>query len=133
MTRRLWVIGGAAMAVGVAVATWVTGWLAPRHAPIGHTARGHQAPGQARRHSSARRALVPGASWLYPSAAYAAATGQVPPIPLEIVRLSWQPATQWAVEPVGVTTAGSPNPTLWFGEKIGSGPWHWMASTLPGP
>jgi hypothetical protein len=33
----------------------------PRHHQ-GHTARCHQAPGQARRHSSARRALVPGAS-----------------------------------------------------------------------
>ncbi len=65
------------------------------------------------------------------AASFQTATHQAAPRDLETVAVSWANQT-WAIDPIGMTTAQDPNPTLWFGEKTGAGPWHWIPSTLPG-
>ena len=62
---------------------------------------------------------------------FRAATHQTAPSNLETLAVPWANQT-WAIDPIGITSAKNPNPTLWFGEKTGAGPWHWIPSTLPG-
>lgn len=59
------------------------------------------------------------------------ATHQAAPRDLETVAVPCAHQT-WAIDPIGMTSAQDPNPTLWFGEQTGAGPWHWTPSTLPG-
>jgi hypothetical protein len=63
---------------------------------------------------------------------FTAVTGQSPPVPLQVVALPWQPTTQWAIEPLGMQMHGNSLKTLWFGQKVGSSPWQWIPTTLPG-
>lgn len=68
------------------------------------------------------------------TASFQSVVGQTPPAPLQLVSLPWAKGTQWAVEPLGMSMNGEPStsPTLWFGERTGTGPWHWIPTTLPG-
>lgn len=66
------------------------------------------------------------------AASFQHATHQPVPSDLEAVAVPWAPNQTWAIDPTGITSADNPNPTLWFGEKSGAGPWHWIPSTLPG-
>ncbi|NMP23996.1 hypothetical protein [Sulfobacillus harzensis] len=68
------------------------------------------------------------------TASFTAVTHKAPPVALQVVTLPWAKDTQWAVEPLGMSMNGEPStsPTLWFGEKTGSGRWYWIPTTLPG-
>ncbi len=59
------------------------------------------------------------------------AAHQAAPSDLETLAVPWANQT-WAIDPIGLTSAKNPNPTLWFGKKTGAGPWQWIPSTLPG-
>lgn len=59
------------------------------------------------------------------------ATHHAAPPNLETVAVPWVDQS-WAIDPIGITSTQNPNPTLWFGEKTGTGPWQWIPSTLPG-
>lgn len=66
------------------------------------------------------------------TASFKAIVGQAPSIPLQIVTPPWAKDTQWVVEPLGMKMNGNALYTLWFGDRTGSGPWHWYPATLPG-
>ncbi len=66
------------------------------------------------------------------AASFQHATHQPVPSDLEAVTVPWAPNQTWAIDPIGITNTQNPNPTLWFGEKTGAGPWRWIPSTLPG-
>ena len=53
------------------------------------------------------------------------------PSNLETFTVPWTNQT-WAIDPIGITMAANPNPMLWFGKRVGTGPWRWIPSTLPG-
>jgi len=129
MRDTFWWIGGLVVVGGL-----IVGLVA--HRPVHSTATPRlSVPVQASKPAPAPNpAARPKAATPPPSsvASYTAATGQAPAMPLAIVRLPWNPQTQWAVEPVGVTKTGTTNPTLWFGVKAGHRPWRWIPVTLPG-
>ena len=99
------------------------------------SSRPRQALGQRIRHRPHRRAKTMTGPSQPPSPTLAAsfqiATHQAAPSDLEVLAVPWAHQT-WAIDPIGLTSTHTPNPTLWFGEKTGSGPWQWIPSTLPG-
>lgn len=82
-------------------------------------------PGSPSQSTTTRAAVALAASFQH-------ATHQPVPSDLEAVAVPWAPNQTWAIDPTGITSANNPNPTLWFGETSGTGPWHWIPSTLPG-
>ena len=66
------------------------------------------------------------------TASFQSVVGQKPPAPLQVISLPWQKGTQWAVEPLGMKMHGNALNTLWFGQKVGTGKWQWIPTTLPG-
>lgn len=103
----------------------------PQTLPSPHAqASGQRVPGRHHRPSKPTKGQSQPRSTTM-AASFQTATHQAAPRDLETVAVPWAHQT-WAIDPIGITNAQDPNPTLWFGEKTGAGPWHWIPSTLPG-
>lgn len=149
MKSRYWAIGGVAVVAGVVALSLsrhphhVTAPVAEHHQhhrkPPASTAPKTKAPAKpkpkALRISNHPPTIpVSGSASGSATASFTAVGHQAPPAALQVVTLPWQPTIQWAVEPLGMAMNGEPTtePTLWFGERTGTGKWTWIPTTLPG-
>ncbi len=133
--RFVRIMGGLVL---TAVATGVISYaLKGHHHPQGVLAHSHPVRDQgARLPSRLQSQRSPGPATPRAAARLAAsfqqATHQPVPSDLETVTVPWASHQIWVIDPIGITSTNNPNPTLWFGEKIGTDPWQWIPSTLPG-
>ncbi len=126
---------------GLVVAAFATGAIS--YALTGHHhepgGSGRHALGQStkhRRHKASqptpgKHSAQTGSAATTLATSFRNATHQTAPSDFETLAVPWANQT-WRIDPIGITSAHNPNPTLWFGERTGAEPWHWIPSTLPG-
>ncbi len=57
---------------------------------------------------------------------FQAITHRALPHRVQALSVPWQPKTRWVFVPQAIQGQ------LWFGQKTGTGPWHWTSEDLPG-
>lgn len=147
MKARYWRIGGVIVVGGTAILV-VTNHSQPVTAPVAvhhHRKPPVKAPTKTKAPAKPKLPPIPKKYPTIPTsgtangsatASFTAVTHEQLPLlaPLQVVNLPWQKRTQWAVEPLGMAMNhnSSTSPTLWFGERTGTGKWTWIPITLPG-
>ncbi|MCY0886416.1 MAG: hypothetical protein OWV35_11170 [Firmicutes bacterium] len=134
MQHRVLYVLMASVAAGVVVGALIHRPRAPRAttALTRHPARTHHTRSEAKAPPASLPSDVRRGPATSAAASLAGVLHRPLPAPLETVPAPGAPATTWALEPIGLTAPGDPNPTLWFGVRTGPGPWQWIPSTLPG-